>query len=61
MLRFCSLLVLDPSVKKAGGQLLGRRYRWDFWVPGGNSRHKEGEEVLLPCFGGRRNQQPWEA
>jgi hypothetical protein len=28
-------LVLDLSVKKAMGQFLGRRDRWDFWVPGG--------------------------
>jgi hypothetical protein len=28
-------LVLDLSIKKAGSQLLGRRYRWDFWVPRG--------------------------
>jgi hypothetical protein len=28
-------LVLDLSVKKAMGQLLGGRGRWDFQVPGG--------------------------
>ena len=31
------------SVKKAGGQLLGRRSTQDFWVPGGKGRCK-GEE-----------------
>lgn len=30
-----SQLVPDLSVKKTGGQLLGRRYRWDFQVSGG--------------------------
>jgi hypothetical protein len=29
-------LVLDLSVKKAMGQLLGRRDKQDFWVPGGD-------------------------
>ena len=58
-------LVLDLSVKKALGQLLGGRYRQDFWVPGGRGRHKEGEEegfvfVFFPCLGGRRSQQPCE-
>ena len=28
---------------RRGGQLFGRRYRWDFWVPGGKGRGKEGE------------------
>jgi len=40
-------LVLYLSVKEAMGQLLGRRYRLDFWVPGGKGRHKEGEEEIL--------------
>ena len=38
-----SQLVLDLSVKKAKGQLLGGRYRWDFQVPGGKGRCQEGE------------------
>jgi hypothetical protein len=38
-------LVPDLSVKKAKGQLLGRRYRWDFWVPGEKGRCKEGKNV----------------
>ena len=29
-------MVLDLSIKKAGSQLLGRRDRWDFWLPGGS-------------------------
>jgi hypothetical protein len=28
-------LVLDLSIKKVRGQLLDRRYKWDFWVPRG--------------------------
>ena len=39
-------LALYLSVKKAGGQLLGRGYRWDFWVPGGKGRCKEGEGLF---------------
>jgi hypothetical protein len=35
-------LVLDLSVKKAGGQLVVRRYRRDFWVPGEKGRFREG-------------------
>ena len=34
-------MVLDLSIKKAGSQLLGRRYRWDFWVPGEKDSGKE--------------------
>ena len=33
------------SIKKARSQLLGRRYRWDFWVPGEKGRCKEGKNV----------------
>ena len=36
-------LALDLSIKKARGQLLSRGYKWDFWVPGGKGRGKEGE------------------
>jgi hypothetical protein len=36
-------LVLDLSVKKAGGQLLGGRYRRDFQVLGG-SREIQGRD-----------------
>jgi hypothetical protein len=36
-------LVLDLSVKKVMGQLLSRRYRQDFEVPGGKTRCKERE------------------
>jgi hypothetical protein len=34
------------SIKKARAQLLGRRYKWDFQVPGGKGRHKEGEGLF---------------
>jgi hypothetical protein len=37
-------LVLDLSVQKAMGQLLGRRYRQDFQVPIRKERCNEGEE-----------------
>ena len=53
-------MVLDLSVKKARGQLLGRRYRGNFQVPGGKGRYKEGKRGFVPCFGGRRMQQSCE-
>jgi len=45
------------SVKKAGGQLLGGRYRQDFQVPGGEGRYKEGISAM---FWREKTQQPWE-
>lgn len=42
-------LVLDLSVKKARGQLLGGRYKQDFWVPGEKGRCKEGERGAF-CY-----------
>jgi hypothetical protein len=36
-------LVLDLSVKKAGGQLLDKKFRRNFWVSGGKGRLKDGE------------------
>lgn len=47
MLRSCSQLVLDRPEKKVGGQLLGRRNRLDFWVPGRKGKHKEEEEEFF--------------
>lgn len=44
MLRSCSHLALDLSVKKAIGQLLGQRYRQDFRLPGREGRCEGGEE-----------------
>ncbi|EDL77981.1 rCG36660 [Rattus norvegicus] len=44
MLRSCSQLALDLSVKKAIGQLLGQRYRQDFRLPGREGRCEGGEE-----------------
>jgi hypothetical protein len=40
-------LVLDLSVKKAIGQLLGGRYMQDFQVSGGKGRHKKGKEEFF--------------
>jgi hypothetical protein len=34
-------LVLDLSVKKAMGQLLGGKYRWEFWEKEVQGRTKE--------------------
>jgi hypothetical protein len=39
-------MVLDLSVKTIRDQLLGGRYRWDFQVPGGKGRCKEGEKFF---------------
>jgi hypothetical protein len=53
-------LVLDLSIKKAGSQLLGIRYRWDFWVPrgkGATGKYRRSQGAFLPCFGMRRRQQ----
>jgi hypothetical protein len=45
MLRSCPPIGLDLSVKKDMGQLLDRRNKWDFQVPGGKrERCKGGEE-----------------
>jgi len=52
-------LVFDLSVKKVMGQLLGRRYRQDFRVPGEKGRLK-GRRRILTCFGRKRTQQAWE-
>jgi len=35
-------LVFDSSVKKALGQLLGRRQRRDFWGPGSRREMRRG-------------------
>jgi hypothetical protein len=40
-------LVLDLSVKKAKGQLLGGRDRWDFCVPGGKQRDVRDERQSM--------------
>jgi hypothetical protein len=40
-------LVLDLSVKKAEGQLLGKRCGQDSQVPGGKVRCKEGERGVF--------------
>jgi hypothetical protein len=53
-------LLLNLSVKKAMGQLPGRRYRQYFWVPGGKKRPKEGGTCGSTCFGERRIRQPCE-
>ena len=40
-------MVFDWSIKEARSQLLGRRYRWDFQVPGGKERDtREDRQVL---------------
>jgi hypothetical protein len=49
-------LVLDLKVKKAMGQLLGGRYRWDFWVPGGKGVLKGGEGRFFAML--RREKKP---
>ena len=53
-------LVLDLSVKKAVGQLLGGRYRQDFQVPGGKAGNTRKEKRSSPCLGERRTSQPCE-
>lgn len=39
------------SIEKAGSQLLGRRYRWDFRVPGGKDGCRVREGAFLWCTG----------
>lgn len=39
------------SIEEAGSQLLGRRYRWDFRVPGGKGGCREREGAFLSCPG----------
>lgn len=46
-------MVLDISVTKAVGQLLGRRDRWFFLIPGGE-RRRDTERRSSPNFGKRR-------
>jgi hypothetical protein len=48
-------VVLDLSVKKAMGQLLGGRDRWDFQVPGGG-KEKQGRrgEVSAMLLGKKK-------
>jgi hypothetical protein len=53
-------LVLDLSVKKAMGQVLSRRYRQDFQVPGGKGDRCKGVEGSLPCLGEKRIRQSCE-
>lgn len=48
-----SQLVLDLSIKNTGDQLLGRRYRWDFWV--------QGKKDTGKCSGMGRKQQSCKA
>lgn len=47
--------LLISQFKKGMGQLLGRRYRPDFWVTGGKGDSRE--KGILPCFGRRRTQR----
>jgi hypothetical protein len=42
-------LVLDLSVKKAMGQLMGRKYRQDFQVPGGKRDARKERMEFAMC------------
>ena len=42
----CSLIGSRSISKDARGQLLGRRNRWDFQVPGEARRHEERKGVF---------------
>jgi hypothetical protein len=53
-------VVVHLSVKKAMGQLLARRYRQDFWVPGGKKGMQGRREESSPRFGERRTKQQCE-
>jgi hypothetical protein len=44
------------SIKEVGCQLLGRRDRWDFWIPGGKVR-QEKRRGFWPGFGRRSIKQ----
>jgi hypothetical protein len=48
-------LVLDLSVKKTGVQLLGGRYRRDFWFPGGKRQMQGRGEGLFAMLCRRKN------
>jgi hypothetical protein len=49
MLGSYSQLVLDLSVKKAMGEFLVKRYRWDFSVPEGKrGQRKNRGEFTMP-------------
>ena len=53
---------LDLSVKKAEGQLLGRRYRWNFRVPRGGKGDAKGEGLFshaLEKKGCNSHIRPW--
>ena len=50
------------QLRQLGNQLLGGRYRQDFWVPGGKGDSRKKERfvclfVFQPCIGRRRMQQ----
>ena len=51
-------MVLNLSIKKAMGYLLGEKNRQDFQFPGRKADRSKGEENST-CFGERRTQQPW--
>jgi hypothetical protein len=48
-------LVLDLSVKNAGGPIAGPSYWWDFLVSVRKGRHREGERAFSSIFWREKN------
>jgi hypothetical protein len=53
-------LVLDLSIKMPGANYWAEGKRQDFQVPGGRLRKAGKEGRILPCAGGRKDDQPCE-
>ena len=48
-------MVLDLSVKNAGGPIAGPSYWWDFLVSVRKGRHREGERAFSSIFWREKN------